>query len=313
MFKWNKLGLSFNAKENTNGSWFVNSALTPTPFRLNDEIIRVYAGFRDGNGVSRIGWVDVLADDPLEVLAVSREPVLDVGRAGCFDDNGVILGDVVEGPRGIYMFYVGFQLVAKAKFLAFTGVALSIDGGSRFSRLSEAPILDRASSQTTIGAIHTARFEGGIWKLWFAAGDGWEIINGKPFPQYHIRYVEARNLLDIPRSSVECVRPISPEYRIGRPRVYRVDGTYVMYATRGTTDGQYFPTVAYSEDGIHWDRRDSELGIGLSDSGWDSHVLCYPSLIQHRDTILMFYNGNNMGEDGFGVAVTKGHLSVAGK
>jgi hypothetical protein len=31
--------------------------------------------------------------------------------------------------------------------------------------------------------------------------------------------------------------------------------------------------------------------------------LCYPALIRQRDQWLMFYNGNDMGVDGFGVAV----------
>jgi hypothetical protein len=308
MFTWKKLGLAFDAKASANDTWFANSALTPTPFKLNEETIRVYAGFRDAAGVSRIGWVDVLADDPLKVVGLSKDPVLDVGRPGCFDDNGVILGDVVHGPEGVYMFYVGFQLVAKAKFLAFTGVALSRDGGHSFTRVSEAPIIDRATQQTTIGAVHTARFEQGLWKLWFASGDDWEMIQGKPFPQYHIRYVEAADLLDVSRKSVECLRPIAPEYRIGRPRVYRVGDRWVLYTTKGTTGGEYFPTVAYSKDGIAWERHDDELGIGLGPSAWDAQVLCYPALIQHKDRILMFYNGNNMGVDGFGVAVTEGQL-----
>jgi hypothetical protein len=40
----------------------------------------------------------------------------------------------------------------------------------------------------------------------------------------------------------------------------------------------------------------------LSASGWDSRVICYPALIRQRDKLLMFYNGNDMGVDGFGVA-----------
>lgn len=309
MFKWTKLGLAFDAKAHANGTWFSNSALTPTPFRLNDEIIRVYAGFRDDQGVSRIGFVDVLADDPLKVVRVSERPALDIGRDGCFDDNGVILGDVVARPEGIYMFYVGFQQVKKAKFLAFSGLALSTDNGETFQRVSEAPIIDRTRNGNTIGAIHTAHFQDGIWKLWFAVGDDWEIINGKPFPQYHIRYVEAADLLDISHHSQSCLKPIAPEYRIGRPRVYRIDGKYVLYTTAGTTTGGYFPTVAYSDDGIHWERHDDALGIERGPEAWDAQVLCYPALIQHGDRILMFYNGNNMGIDGFGVAYAYGRLT----
>ena len=121
---WNKLGLVFDAKAFSTGGWFCNSALTPQPYRVSEDIIRV-----------------------------AEKPILDIGRDGCFDDNGLILGDVVDGPDGIYLFYVGFQLVKKAKFLVFSGVAVSDDNGNQFRRISEAPILGRAVNQTTIGAI----------------------------------------------------------------------------------------------------------------------------------------------------------------
>jgi len=75
-----------------------------------------------------------------------------------------------------------------------------------------------------------------------------------------------------------------------------------MYFTRGNANGEYFPGLAYSDDGIRWERHDEALGMTLSASGWDSQVICYPSLIRQRDKLLMFYNGNDMGVDGFGVA-----------
>jgi hypothetical protein len=308
MLKWEKKGLVFRTAKDGVGGWMNNSALTPTPFRISDDVIRVYAGFRDSSGVSRIGYTDVLAADPSTIVAISRRPVLDIGRDGCFDDNGVILGDVVGVPDGIYMFFVGFQLVAKAKFLAFTGLAKSVDGGDTFARLSAAPILDRGPGQTTIGAIHSAIPDRGLWKIWYACGDGWEYINGRPYPQYHIRYVETDDLFAMPRGGAVCLQPQAGEYRIGRPRVYRMAGKYTMYFTKGTISGEYFPGIAYSANGIDWVRRDDELGISLDSSGWDSRMLCYPALIQHRDAILMFYNGNDMGVDGFGVAQASGRL-----
>jgi hypothetical protein len=302
---WEKLGAVFHTS--TQGApWMKNSALTPTPFRLDEDTIRVYAGFRDEAGVSRIGYVDVSARDPMKVMKVSEAPVLDIGRDGCFDDNGVILGDVVDGPGGVYMFYVGFQLVAKAKFLAFSGVARSIDGGHTFDRMSESPILDRARGQSTIGAIHTARFENGRWRLWYAGGDDWEIIGGRPFPRYKIFYAEATDLFEVPRRGTLCVDVQGEEYRIGRPRVYRIDGEHYMYYTKGTPSGSYFPGLARSVDGLQWTRYDEELGIELSDTGWDSETLCYPALISVEDKTYMFYNGNNMGYDGFGCAEAKG-------
>lgn len=308
---WQKLGLIFNAASYANGGWFANSALTPQPFKLNDNVIRVYAGFRDLNGASRVGYVDLDANAPTRILGVSDEPVLDLGRDGCFDDNGLILGDVVRASDGIYMFYVGFQLVKKAKFLAFSGVAKSVDGGTSFVRLSEAPILGRAPGQTTIGAIHTARFENNMWRLWFARGDDWEMINGIPYPRYHICYTETKDLLNIPRTAVTCVRSEHPVYRIGRPKVYRLaDGTYMMYATAGTVGGDYTPRLFRSSDGIDWERHNGDIGIGLSETGWDSQTLCYPALLNNGDHTLMIYNGNQMGVHGFGGAISR-HVKLA--
>src|SRR5262245_47169221 len=135
--KWKKIGLVFNQSQDTsNETWQANSALTPTPHLLDDETIRVFTGFRDKEGVSRIGYVDLDALNPTRVKAISRHPVLDVGRAGSFDDNGVILGDVVSHNNKLRMYYIGFQLVKRAKFLAFTGVAESSDNGESFHRIS---------------------------------------------------------------------------------------------------------------------------------------------------------------------------------
>ncbi|WP_368564641.1 hypothetical protein [Pseudoxanthomonas sp. UTMC 1351] len=303
MFAWAKKGLVFDAARHGVGGWMRHSALTPTPWRLDEETLRVYAGFRDGDGVSRIGYVDVRADDPTVVVRVSPEPVLDVGRGGCFDDSGMILGDVVETPEGLHLFYVGFQRVAHAKFLAFTGLAISSDGGESFQRRQETPILDRAQGRSTIAAVHSVRYEQGRWRLWYAVGDDWERIGEAPFPRYHIRYVETGDLDAIPREDQVCLLPSGSEYRIGRPRVYRFDGRYLMYFTRGNTTGEYFPGLAESEDGVQWRRCDEALGLALSGSGWDARTLCYPALIQHRDKLLMFYNGNDMGREGFGLAV----------
>ena len=299
---WNKKGLVFATLRDGVGGWMRHSALTPTPYRLDEQRIRVYAGFRDDEGTSRIGYVDVLARDPTHVLEFSREPALDVGRGGCFDDSGMILGDVLDSPDGLLMFYVGFQRVAHAKFLAFTGLARSHDGGRHFQRVQDTPILDRAPGRSTIAAVHSVRLEGGRWRIWYAAGDDWEYIGGRPFPRYHIRHVETADLRAIPRQDNCCLEPRGNEYRIGRPRVYRDGDAYVMYFTWGNVAGDYLPGLARSDDGLEWTRCGEDLGLPLSAQGWDSRSICYPALIRAGGKWLLFYNGNDMGVDGFGVA-----------
>jgi len=297
-----KLGLVYSAAEHRS-EWTKDSALTPTPVLHPDGFVRVFAGFRDAQGISRIGYVDLDGRDPTRVLRVSKHPALDIGRDGCFDDNGVILGDVVWHEGSLFLFYVGFQLVVKAKFLAFTGLAVSVDGGETFVRQSEAPIIDRAPGQTTIGAVHTAAHENGRWRLWYARGDDWQCLDGTPFPRYEICYMEGKDLLALPRSGTLCISPEEPEYRIGRPRVYREADGYVMYFTKGTVGGDYVPGKAYSADGTRWLRKDEDFELTLSGEGWDSRHLCYPSLFTAGGRRYMVYNGNDMGRDGFGLAV----------
>lgn len=301
--KWIKKGLVYSPKGDV--EWAKHSALTPTPLMLNEKVIRIYAGFRDENGVSRIGYVDVEAENPSNVIRVSKSPVLDIGEPGTFDDNGVILGEVLRVDSDVYMYYVGFQLVKNVKFLAYSGLAISKDGGNTFQRYSTAPILDRSAKDKYIAAIHSVIFDEGIWKVWYASGNGWEYINDQPFPQYNIKYLESSNPYLLNKSKSEnlaCVEVKGNEYRIGRPRVYKINGKYFMFYTKGTTRGDYVAGFAESCDGKNWIRRDDELGLYPSNSGWDSLALCYPSLIRYREKIYAFYNGNNMGREGFGYA-----------
>jgi hypothetical protein len=228
--------------------------------------------------------------------------VLDVGGPGTFDDNGVILGDVLPDGAGLLMFYVGFQLVDKVKFLAFTGAARSHDGGDTFVRVSQAPVLDRCDAGLYFHAIHSVIRDGERLRAWCGTGRAWQDIGGKPYPAYGVTSVNGTMADGFSRNPVACIVPRGDEYRIGRPRVYYLDGRWRMFYTVGTRKGTYLPGYAESPDGLAWDRRDGEVGIGLSDLGWDSQALSYLSLLQVNGRTFAFYNGNEMGKTGFGVA-----------
>ncbi len=298
---WVKKGLIY-APQGRHG-WDDNTILTPTPFLLNDQTIRIYGGFRDGEGASRIGYIDVDAADPSRILKVSDKPVIELGAPGMFDDNGMILGDIVRHDEAIRLYYVGFQQVKKAKFLAYSGLALSHDGGESFRRASQVPLMDRTDNALYIRAIHTVLFDEGVWKIWYSVGMGWEMINGIPYPQYDIRYVESKDGLTIDdKEGVHCIGCDPNEYRIGRPRVRKNGGRYEMRYTSDTYDKQYRAGYAESDDGINWTRMDHKAGIEKSAEGWDSEMLCYPVIIDAAGKRYMIYSGNGMGRTGVGYA-----------
>lgn len=286
------------------GGWRDNSALTPTPFLINKTTIRIFCGFRDKQGVSRIGYVDVDATNPSIIQKVSEVPVLDIGQPGMFDDNGLILGDIIAYQDKLLMYYVGFQLVQKVKFLAFSGLAESNDNGDSFHRIQQIPILDRAEDGVYMRGIHSVLPHNNNFRFCYGAGSGWEQINGKSFPQYDINWIDSKSPYSIQGVGTKCILPdpLNSEYRIGRPRVFRYRDKYLMTFTYGTKDGRYMAGMATSKDGETWQRNDSLLGLNLSENGWDSIHLSYPALITVMDKTYVFYNGNNMGYDGFGYA-----------
>lgn len=299
---WIKKGLIYTPP--FDGSWNHSSALTPTAIQLSNEIIRIYASFRDTQGVGRIGYVDVNAKNPSEIIKISDKPVIELGRPGMFDDNGMILGDIIKVQEKLYMYYIGFQIVKNVKFLAYTGLAISNDNGTTFKRYMDTPILDRNTEGKYIRAIHSIFFEDGVYKVWYAVGNGWEYINKTTYPRYDINYIESKDGINFTKGKkVITINKSNKEYRIGRPRVYKLNGKYVINFTYGTIDGRYMAGQAMSDDGINWIRDDTLLGIETSLEGWDSKHLSYPSVFRNtQGKIFMFYNGNDMGRDGFGYA-----------
>ena len=291
---------------NRRSSWASHSFYTPTPILLNNRTIRIYGGMSDSQGVSRIGFIDVNALNPFEVLQVSDAPVLDIGENGFFDDNGIILGDVVREGDNIRLYYVGFQKANKVKFLAFSGLAQSTDNGNTFMRISKTPILDRTENAPYIRAIHSVLYDSNVWKIWYSAGDGWENINNIPYPRYHIRYTESSDGINFLDSvGCDCIQPSGNEYRIGRPRVTKneTDG-FSMLFTSDTKDKLYSPGEASSQNGKDWERTNEDYFIQRSEGNqWDSEMICYPTKIFFNNLCYIFYSGNGMGQSGLGCVI----------
>lgn len=283
--------------------WEVDTFMTPHAMRLAPGVIRILGGVRDADGVSRIKYIDVDENNPCNILYVSPRPILDTGNKGCFDDNGMILGDVLSVDGRLYMYYVGFQKVQKVKFFAFSGLAISDDGGESFHRYSEVPILDRTAQGRYGRCIHTVLHDDGLFKCYYAIINDWKYINGIPYPVYNIWYTASEDGIHFSaEDNCLCVDTQGDEYRIGRPKVYKTEKGYEMFYTRDLVSKEYLAGYAESEDGIRWIRKDGELPLEKSEDGWDSEMACYPVKLVTERKKYLFYNGNGMGKTGVGYA-----------
>jgi len=297
--QWEKLGLVYSPDGNSD--WAKHSALQPTPLVMTDRI-RVYCGMRDCDGASRVGFVDLDSRNPKNVLGISKNPVLDVGAFGTFDQNGVVPCAVLYRENAIYMYYAGYLRGENVRFQVFGGLAISNDQGLTFERYSQAPVLDRTPDETLFRVIHSIFFEDGKWRTWY--GGGSKFINGKnkTLPVYNIRYTESEDGIKFPTDGSLAVDNVQDEHRVGRPYVIKHGERYIMFFGRGSDEQPYRLTYADSDDGYNWTRHGDIEGLTLSDDDWDSEMMAYPSVVTTRTGTYMFYNGNNYGHDGFGCA-----------
>lgn len=304
--KWTKKGILFSPEAKT--TWAANSALQPTPLKLDDRTLRIYCGMRDSDGVSRIGYVDVQKEgDDLIVKGVSDKPVLDVGAPGTFDDNGVVPSAVIARDEKIFLYYAGYQLVRNVRFLVLGGLAVSEDGGITFKRYKQTPILERTNEEFLFRVLHTIFYDAGKWRVWYGGGQHFQTHGNKTLPVYDIRYMESSDGIHFPENGQVALPNFGTEHRVGRPYVIKRNGRYFMFFGASTPTVTYRLAYAVSKDGNRWERRD-DLGFTYAADEFDSDMSAYPAVIELEGTTYMIYNGNDYGKAGFGYAKLEGEL-----
>lgn len=295
--KWEKKGRIFCA-DHTH-PWAISHAALPTPWFIDDRIMRLYCAFRDAQNVSRIGYADVLAENPKEIVGISSEPALDIGPPGTFDDNGVVPCSIVPHSDKLYLYYSGYKLGTGIPYTILSGLAVSENGGYSFRRYQQSPILDRSDNESSFRAVPFVLKENGIWKMWYIGGSEWiKDERGKKLPVYTLKYLESSDGIHWERCGHKCLDFRGDEHGFGRPYILREKNSYVMYYSIRTLSKRYRLGYAESADGKSWMRKDGDLGLDISPSGPDSDMMCFGAIIRYRDRTYIFYNGNNYGGTG---------------
>lgn len=305
---WKKQGLVYCP----DGSmwWSKSFAILPTPDVLEDRL-RVYFGTVDDEVVGRVGYVDLALDDPSRIIDVGKEPSLDVGELGCFDDSSVTPSCVVEHYGTRYLYYIGWQNCVNVPHMMFIGLANDSGDGWSWQRLSAVPILDRTEQEpfwrTAIYVRASRDWPIGIKMTgWYSSGlSWWSKGESRPYPSYGIRVVRSRNGIDWQGDECFALTPEaeSGEFGFGRPWVVKDDIYKMWYSIRTVPGPTYRIGYAESADGSDWERKDHLAGIDVSDEGWDSEMVCYTAIVDLPIGRIMLYCGNGHGKGGFGWAI----------
>jgi hypothetical protein len=305
---WEKLGPIFIPDKQY--PWSQTHAQVPTIDLFSDKIWRVYYCSRDACNQNRISYFEVEAGNPTHVLYRHDSPILELGKLGAFDDAGMMPSSIVTVEGVKYLYYTGWNVRQSVPYQNSIGLAVSHDGGHSYVRAGEGPVLGLSLREPYFIGTASVLYENGIWRNWYAACTGWEMIDGRAEPRYHLKYAESSDGLEWRRDGDVAIdyNDVS-EGGLVRAAVVRESGRYLMWYSRRDAigyrnDRQHSYRIGYAEspDGICWERLDGKAGIDVSDSGWDAEMIAYPCVVQTDSAYYLFYNGNGFGQSGIGVA-----------
>jgi hypothetical protein len=298
--RWQKRGLLLAPQEY--GEQLVSHAMVPIVDHVAGDHYRLYFTGRDVLNRSHTWIADLHLGDPPACFLTATAPCLSPGDLGMFDDSGAIATWLVTRGGVKYLYYNGWNLSVTVPFRYAIGLAISHDGGTTYTRYALGPILDRSPVDPCLTATACVLVGDDLWQMWYVSGVRWELEAGRPKHYYHIKYAFSRDGVQWHRPGTVCIDFRSTEeYAFSRPCVLHRDGRYQMwYSYRGAS---YRIGYAESLDGLHWDRRDEQVGLDVSEAGWDAEMIEYPLVFEHRGRTYILYNGNGYGASGIGYAV----------
>tara|TARA_B100000959_G_C14917425_1_gene597976 strand:+ start:180 stop:1085 length:906 start_codon:yes stop_codon:yes gene_type:complete len=295
--KWKKLGLIY--KISKKHYWNKSHAMLPTPVLIKKNICRVFFASRNLKNQSHISFIDYDLVKK-KIIYEYHKPSFYPGSLGSFDDNGVVPSSIIKIGKKMYLYYVGWKPQATTRYSLVTGLAISNNNGLSFKRYSKAPILKNSDREPyMILTAPSVIKEKKIWRMWYVSCEKWK---NKDYPIYNIKYAYSGNGKNWLQTGKVCIKLKKNERAVARPSVIFKNGKYYMWYCKENKVGTYQLGFAVSKNGINWKRLDKKIGIFKSKKGWDSKMLAYPNVILHKKKYYMFFNGNDYGRVGFGIA-----------
>jgi hypothetical protein len=297
---WQKLGLVFAPS----GQWpMCSHAILPTPLLLDDRI-RVFFASCDEARRGRIFFVDLDPAWPQRLLAIERRPVLDLGAAGSFDVDGVNPCHIVVRGEELWLYYVGWQRRTDVPYTLFAGLAVSRDNGRTFTRMLEGPILPPCPGERYFRTAPYVSPTNGEWMMFYIGGNEFFVgHNGKTLPRYSLRRITSKDGITWPTAGEEVLKPRTDrgEIGFGRPFLWHdAKGHASVLISVRSEAGYKLHEVALSAEKL-LGRLEPVIFEGASEP-WDDEMTCFGAACRFGDREFLFYNGNQFGRGGFGVA-----------
>ena len=296
--KWNKLGQVYNYK--IQHPLLLTHASNPLAVYLEENSYRVFFSGRDKDNKSSVGYVDVDVET-LQILNECSEPVFVYGEPNSFYSHGVSIGNLYTENKKNYILFMGWNIRNNEHWRGDVG-RLELKNNVEFTLSPNHPFMAVDSEDTVSLSYPYVIHHEGIYKMWYGSTITWKTENGEMI--HVIKYATSVDGKNWKKHGIAIPYELGVAQAFSRPTVIIDQNGYHMWYSYRSGDGtKYRIGYSHSTDGIFWQRKHDEVGIDVSEKGWDSEMICYPFVFEHKKKRYMLYNGNEFGKAGFGIAV----------
>lgn len=293
---WKSIGIIFDPRKYT--KWVKSHAWVPTVIKINNDLVRVFFAGRDKFNHSNVGAFNISLEDPTKIFGVSKKPVLKKGRLGCFDDCAAIPSHIIKFKNKYMMYYVGWTQGKSVPYISSIGLATSKNLHGNFKRYSEAPILGRSINDPIFTASCFVEKKK-KFQMWYTSNKLWTKKRTLS-PKYLIRKATSSDGISWKNSEDVIKFKNKKEIAITRPWIVKLKNkTYMLYSYRGKN----YKIGCALKLKSKWKRQDHKIKLINNNSKFDQSMKEYASVIKYKERYYMFYNGNNFGKEGIGMAI----------
>jgi hypothetical protein len=303
---WRKLGLLFSPESSHDK--LISHAANPLPIWLEHDVYRVFYNGRDGCHRSSVGAVDI---DLVRRQVVGRcsGPVFEHGPESSYLGSGVSIGNCYHVAAERLMLFMGWRCPPGEHWRGEIG-RLLVTADLELQLYDRAPLLG-LNREDPVSLSYPWVMEVGNqgYRMWYGSTVTWDAGNGEML--HVIKHATSYDGQTWDRHGIAVPFEIGVAQAFSRPAVrFQSERGYEMwFSYRSGTGTPYRIGYAHSEDGQRFILALEQSGLDVSDSGWDSEMIEYPFVFQHRDQWYLLYNGNGYGKTGFGLAIQE-DLSV---
>lgn len=298
---WQKLGLLYCPSGICRHPKLISHAANPLPVLIEGNKYRVFFSGRDAQNRSSVGAVDIDIVKR-EIIREHRVPFFEHGPEGSFYADGVSIGNCYEVNGVQYMLFMGWQNPKDGHWRGDIG-RLILKPELTLELDSEEPLMSsNAIDPISLSYPWVLKNEYGGYSMWYPSTRMWDAGNGEMLAV--INFASSADGHHWHRHGLSVPYQMGVAQAFSRPSVLGSpdEGYEMWFSYRGGSSQKYRIGYAISDLGEEWTLKLDETGIDVSADGWDSEMIEYPFVFEHKGDRYMLYNGNGNGETGFGVA-----------